>query len=481
LLLATLAIACAIPGVANAAPDDVSFEAEGMSRENGAGAPHDPAASAGSALELWGGGPAWATVTTRRSTVHMFVRIKPIHCVAAPEIVVNANGRTFYAGPVDGEGYRHLGFRVSLPPGQHRIEVSLSNGGTQYIGPVTFCNRGVRVDNVTLVASPFAPTGWRNRRLSKKEPIARDSRVLRDELRDQIGDSLASGRPGGTGVWVGTDRWSVPIYTVPPDQPRVRVRLDGDSASLQRQWNAVPLPPDARPAAGDERNPANADAYLVVWQPSTDTLWEFIGMRKEASGGWVAHYGGRMTNVSRSEGHFTDPPAGPGRLFGATATSISLLAGTQRIEEIRRGLVDADVKAIDHAIDFGVVKGRGRLGYCWPAQRTDGFARRRSPEAIPAGTRFRFPASLNLDKYDLTPYARLVAEAIRRYGMVARDTGGVVGFSAEDPTPTGQNPYMEMWGGRQPSAKPDGLFANFPWHKLQALAPQGFGCRDGRG
>jgi hypothetical protein len=480
LLLVSTALALLLSATAQAAPDDVTVEAEGMSRDNGAGAPQDPAASAGYALELWGAGPATADVTARRSTVHMFIRAKPSHCGAAPEIVVTTSGRTIFAGPVNGDGYQDIGVRTSLPPGRHQVQVALMNGGAGYIGPLGFCNRGVRIDSVTLVASPFAPTGWRNKRLSKRTPIARNSKVLRDELRDQIRDSLASGRPEGTGVWVATDRWSVPIYTVPPGQPRVRVRSRGGSAALQRQWNSVPLPPDARPAAGNPDRPQDADGYLVVWQPSTDTLWEFIGLRKEVTGDWTAYYGGRMPYVSRNDGNFGDPPGGPGRLFGATATSISLLAGTQRIEEIRRGLSEGDLTAIDHAIDFGVVKGRGRAGFCWPAQRTDGFARSLAPQAIPAGTRFRFPADLDLARYDLSPYARLVAEAIKRHGMVARDTGGLVGFAAEDPTPTGQNPYPEMWGGRDPSARPGGLFANFPWSKLQALAPQGFGCRDTR-
>jgi hypothetical protein len=121
---------------------------------------------------------------------------------------------------------------------------------------------------------------------------------------------------------------------------------------------------------------------------------------------------------------------------------------------------------------------RGRAGWCWPAQRTDGHLTSLAPEAIPAGTRFRFPASLNLDAYNLTPHARLVAEAIKRHGMVARDSAGLVGFWAEDPYPTGENPYPGFWANKYPHAKAGGVFEGFPWDKLEVLAPAGTGCRD---
>jgi hypothetical protein len=148
----------------------------------------------------------------------------------------------------------------------------------------------------------------------------------------------------------------------------------------------------------------------------------------------------------------------------------------QRNEEIRRGLADGDLGAIDHAIDFGVVWGRAWDGWCWPAQRSDGLSH--APEAIPEGIRFRFPADLDLDAYGLHPYARLVAEAIKRYGMVARDQTSLVGFWAEDPAPTGEDPYWgEFWDGKWPNAKPGQVFDKFPWHELQALAPAGTGCQ----
>src|SRR5437870_3743257 len=84
--------------------------------------------------------------------------------------------------------------------------------------------------------------------------------------------------------WINTTKWSVPVYTVPGDQPTVRVKVDipgrdnawgnpmftnlVDALTLQADFEAVPIPPGARPSGG-------TDHHLVVWQPSTDTAWEF--------------------------------------------------------------------------------------------------------------------------------------------------------------------------------------------------------------
>jgi hypothetical protein len=464
-----------------AAPDDVTFEGESMSLPSNDGTNNfDANASGNQTKAIWTNGTATKTVTTTRSTVHLFVRARGDWCQGDPTISVKVDGHEWYAGPVSTSGnslqassYKWIGVRVSIPSGSHAVSVGQTNNYDLWVGSTKVCDRSVYIDKLTLVATPFSPTGWRNTPLADNAPIAANSSLLRDELIDQINDSLALGSgPAAAGVWVNTDQWSVPVYTVPPDQPTVAVTPNPQRADLAAQWSAVPLPPDAKPAA-----PANGDRALLVWQPSTDTLWEFWLFSRDASGKASAAYGGRMTNVSQQEGHFTDPPTGPGAGFGTNATSIAELAGLQRIEEIRRGV-------IDHAIDFQVATPRGRAGWCWPAQRTDGYLTSKDPAAIPGGTRFRFPASFDLDAYAADPahplhrYALMVAKAIQKYGMVADNSAGVVSFVAEDPTPTGSNPYGSFWDNKYPNAQPNGLFANFPWSQLQVVQPGGFGCVD---
>ncbi|HEX8646027.1 MAG TPA: carbohydrate-binding domain-containing protein [Thermoleophilaceae bacterium] len=466
LALALLATAVAAPA-AEAAPADVTFEAETMSlpAANG-GNGNDATASGGAAKLIWSNGAATKDVTTTRSSIHLFVRARGDACEGDARISVKIGAKEWYAGPVSSAGWAWIGTRISIPAGTHTVSIAFTNdhSASTLLGS---CDRNAWIDQVTVVATPFRADGWRNAPLADDAPIKSNSAVLRDELKDQVQDSLDKpSSPENAGTWVNTSSYAAPVYVVPPGQPTVRVDDPQDRTALQAQWDNVPLPADAQPASG-------TDSELTVYQPSTNTIWDFWQLRKDLLGNWAASYGGRMTNAHLHEGHFEDPPIGPGRGYGATATSIAFLAGLQRIEEIRRGV-------IDHAVDFGVTAPRGRDGWCWPAQRTDRKLTSRAPEAIPAGTRFRLPASLNIDALPITPYAKILAKAVQKYGMVARDSAGLVTFYAENWGPTGSDPYGSLFGG-PPNARPGGALANFPWDQLQVIEqPSGAdrGCQD---
>jgi hypothetical protein len=281
-------------------------------------------------------------------------------------------------------------------------------------------------------ADLFAPSSFWNARLSPTTPVAADSPSLVRELHRQVGSA---------GTWINSSEYSTPVYTVGADQPTVRVTLDTTYPTLQADFAAVPLPADARPARGTDR-------HLTVYQPATDTLWEFWQARRTEDG-WHARWGGKMTNVSRNPGHFPAP-------LGATGTSLPLLGGLIRIDELRAG-------RIDHALALAIPAPQADA-FVWPAQRTDGVSRSR--RAIPEGTRLRLDPRVDVARLGLPRAARAMAFAAQRYGIVVRDFSGAVTFYAEDPG-TGPNPYRAMYGGRYP----DTLLASFPWARLQVIAP----------
>jgi hypothetical protein len=292
---------------------------------------------------------------------------------------------------------------------------------------------------VQRVVLPFARTSFWNAPLGNRAPLDPNSAAYVAELRRQV-----AAKP----PWVNTTQYSTPVYTVGAHQPPVRVTIDQNQPPLQQASLAVPIPPGARPAAG-------TDHTIVIWQPSTDTMWEYWLAEKRPDG-WHAAYGGRMNGVSSNPGYFTSPPQ-----WGATATSLPALGGLIRLDELEAG-------HIDHALAIAIQDTRAGV-WSWPAQRTDG--RSASPAAIPEGTRFRLDPSLDLDALDLPWFTRLVAEAAQRYGMVVRDTSGNVVFYAEDPTPTGTNPYSGP-DGYFGDVYPSELLASFPWDRLQTLPLQ---------
>jgi hypothetical protein len=286
-------------------------------------------------------------------------------------------------------------------------------------------------------ARPFAPDSFWNAPLPADVPLDPASNGLVAELRRQ----LNIGAP-----WINTTSYSTPVYRVPADQPTVRVTLDIPYQPLQKAWDAVPVPPDARAAGG-------TDKAMVIWQPATDTLWEFWLMERR-DGSWHARWGGRMTDVSHSPGYYT----GTERNWGASATSMPLLGGLITLDDVRSG-------HIDHALGMAIPEAR-KNWWTWPAQRTDG--KKDDPGAIPEGARFRLDPRLDLDSLHLYPLVRMMAQAAQRYGIVVRDQAGVVAFAGEDPTPTGTNP----WSGRDgwfSGQSPAALLQQFPWQHLEAL------------
>jgi hypothetical protein len=67
----------------------------------------------------------------------------------------------------------------------------------------------------------------------------------------------------------------------------------------------------------------------------------------------------------------------------------------------------------------------------------------------------------------LSPAVKAMAVAAQRHGIVVRDTSGAVTFYAEDPTPTGSNPYPGLFG----TGWMDQALADFPWGRLHVVAP----------
>jgi len=298
----------------------------------------------------------------------------------------------------------------------------------------------------TQVSGLFSPDSVWNRPDVGQEPMGDQAlaQVLSQEAQSEIKQ--------GIGPWIETSTDSTPVYVVSADQKCVPVHLDvteGYGKTLSTAFERVPMPADAKPAAG-------SDAHLTVIQPSTDSMWEFWKLRKEADG-WHASWGGAIHNLSSNPGYYTSaawPGAQPD--WGATATSLPVVAGTMTVGELESG-------HIDHALAMAVPNARSGV-FAFPAQRTDGTLG--TSQAIPEGTTFRLDPKLDVQALHLPPVVEMMAEAAQRYGIIVRDkTLHAIGFYAEDPSPLGTNPYTHLFEGKSPGE----LLQSFPWDHLQVV------------
>jgi Bacterial Ig domain len=270
-----------------------------------------------------------------------------------------------------------------------------------------------------------------------------------------------------------TDAYAPTMYTVGPAESTVKVTLDANNLSMTAAVAAVPIPAGAAPAPG-------TDGQMIVWQPATDTMWEFWRARK-LTDGWHAGVAGRIQNVSSDPGHYrdvlnvnqlcsTDPTVTwcEQHTWGGPASRIPNLAGLMTLSQLEAG-------HIDHALSIGIPDNL-RSKWAWPAQGSDGPG----DATIPQGARFRIDPNLDLNAWfaslknpngtprPVPPILRIMATAAQTYGFVVTDTSAGVSFYGENWHDGGNNVYDgagRLFGG----LKPWQFVADLPWEHMQAL------------
>jgi hypothetical protein len=226
-------------------------------------------------------------------------------------------------------------------------------------------------------------------------------------------------------------------------------RLHGGSPRLDspNRWGKAPVPAKATPADG-------TDGHIVIWQPSSDTMWEFWVFQNGPNGPQARH-GAKIPQVSRSAGIIEAP-------YGATASGLPAVGGLVTARDLRKG-------RIDHVLAIAVPEVR-RETLTLPATRTDGSSS--DPNAPLEGARFRLDPRLDIDSLGLHPLARMLAKAAQRYGIVVRDQAGALTFYGEDPRGGGVDRFASLIGDADRKA----IIDSFPWDRLQMLPNRPFCC-----
>lgn len=199
----------------------------------------------------------------------------------------------------------------------------------------------------------------------------------------------------GAGLWEGA-AIGIPITTVPAGQAGVRVSFQYASES---DGVAYPIPAGVRIEGGPT---SDGDRHVILFDPSGCRAYELYAAYPNGDGTWHAGSGAVFdlrSNALR--------PAG---WTSADAAGLPVLAGLVRYEEVAAG-------RIDHAIRVTAPKTRN--GYVWPARH----AASSSSDATlpPMGLRLRLKSSVDTSR--LPMQARIVAEAMKRYGVILADNG----------------------------------------------------------
>ena len=200
----------------------------------------------------------------------------------------------------------------------------------------------------------------------------------------------------GSGLWDGGPI-GIPYAVVDGGQRRVRVTFDYAGESDPGPY---PIPPNA-PIEGGPR--ADGDRHVLVVDKAACRLYELFDAHP-LDGGRSWHAGSGASWDLRSN------RLRPRTWTSADAAGLPILPGLARYPEVARG-------AIRHALRFTAP--RTRSAFVWPARHQAGASS--DPSLPPMGLRVRLKRSVSLS--GLPRQARIVATAMKRYGLVLADNG----------------------------------------------------------
>jgi hypothetical protein len=186
--------------------------------------------------------------------------------------------------------------------------------------------------------------------------------------------------------------YGIPFDRVTPSTPGLNVSFDYDDESDHVKY---PIPGNVHIESG------GGDRHGILFDKSRCRLWELYALER-SGGGW--HAGSGATWNLRSK------KLRPKGWTSADAAGLPIFPLLARYEEVKRG-------EINHALRMTVED--SRAAYVYPARH---FASDSHDPSLPRmGERLRLKASVDIS--GLSPQARVVARAMKRYGLIVADNG----------------------------------------------------------
>jgi class 3 adenylate cyclase len=228
---------------------------------------------------------------------------------------------------------------------------------------------------------PIFPGSVWNQRVDKL-PVAKNSAgIIRSIGRNlPLHPDFGSGNLGGGPI-------GIPYNIVTAKTPRAQVPFQYRSESDKGPY---PLTPQTKVEFGGGR-------HAIMVDRSSCTLYELFDLTGSRAGSGAIW--NLESNKLRPFGWTSADPAG-----------LPILPGLVRWDEVRKG-------QIDHALRFTVP--RSRNSFVYPARHAVGTSD--DPNLPPMGLRVRLKASVDINGFPRQ--ARVILEALKRYGMLVADNG----------------------------------------------------------
>ncbi|MBA0048057.1 PA14 domain-containing protein [Mycobacterium sp. NPDC050853] len=262
----------------------------------------------------------------------------------------------------------------NVEAGVHTIRVSFLNAG----GPAVqeFSVSQTARGPVSTNGNYFAANSFLNQPLPPNPPV---------DPRSPYWVAALLNNPSIKTIDVNEDIWTTAVYHAPAGTPTRAVTVRNSGKSID-----VPYLPHYRPTQ-------DSDAHIAIIDDTNGCEYEFQSFATESMSA-IAQATYRVD--TGSGGHVSGPAHSGGEL--------SYLAGLITPEDVQGGV-------IDHALRFAIPINAPT--YVYPGTRSDGTV----PDGVPEGIRIQLDPSLDLRTLNLSPFQRMVATALQKYGAFDAD------------------------------------------------------------
>ncbi|MEV6319112.1 hypothetical protein [Streptomyces sp. NPDC051776] len=206
-----------------------------------------------------------------------------------------------------------------------------------------------------------------------------------DHVHPDFGSGLIDGKPFG-----------IPVTTVDEDVAPSDVSFDYADESDKSGYR---IPKDVKVEGGPD---GDGDRHVIVWDRHRCNAYELYDAKPGGGGSWHAGSGAVFD--------LKDHKLRPDGWTSADAAGLAILPGLVRYDEVAAG-------RIDHAIRMTVPE--SDRSYVWPARHQAGAEDNKN--LPPMGLRLRLKDSV--DTSGMPEQARVVAEALKKYGAIVADNG----------------------------------------------------------
>jgi hypothetical protein len=299
-------------------------------------------------------------------------------------------------------------------------------------------------------------------------PVASNSAAIINNILTNYGDGRLHPDFGQDSNTSG-DLYGIP-YNVVHGNSTAKTTVVIDAYADESDLTPVPIPTNVVIEGDFQNGPKvgvdnRGDSHLIIFDVDNNVAYEFYRASRpseNADGKWHADQEtvwDMKTNTQRTIGYTSVDAAG-----------LSVLAGLVRPDE---GLPvsQGGQGVIDHAIRFTLQNSVILDQFIYPASHTANPGNTNATILPPMGVRFRLKS--NVDISQLNPQAKIIAQAMKDYGMIVADNGSNFFFSGASASVNASNQQWLTWDDNDIQDSTHGLkslhFSNF---EVVDLTPQ---------